>query len=305
MAEAFASVTSSPHAVDEYAYIPEFQELEPEECDSQTFEPRVSQKPVYAYAAKRDTEDQSKEKAISSTGSFRLKIGSHEVLAMVDSGAEMNMITPTLAESLWDYFAEDETGKKFQMCNVSGVVSHLKGRFNDIPVFIGGHCLHGTFFVGDEWNSHFNVILGQAFLQSHACEMSWEEGNHIHMWLYPTRNKNEDAIMVWLLKRKDLLIPAHVGVAEFYESNGPGSEDEDHGSPSHNQHTTPHPSYPSDEPEYYASDSSDQPRRRSSLSGSDYTSSSSMEAEGEYDWYNLNQPDTPEAHVSQIAPRKD
>jgi hypothetical protein len=30
-----------------------------------------------------------------------------------------------------------------------------------------------------------------------------------------------------------------------------------------------------------------------------------MEAEGKYDWYNLNQPDTPEAHVSQIAPRKD
>ena len=82
------------------------------------------------------------------------------------------------------------------MCNVSGVISNLKGHFNDVPVTIGGHCLHETFFIGEEWNSHFDAILGQSFLQSHTCDSSWEGGDYIDMRLFPDGNRKGDAITV-------------------------------------------------------------------------------------------------------------
>jgi hypothetical protein len=139
---------------------------------------------------------------------------------MVDSGAEINMITPALAEHLRDVYAEDENGKKFQIRNISGTISSLKGRFNNVPIDIGGYRLYETFFVGDEWNSHFQVVLGQAFLQNQACEMSWEENDYINMWFHPNGDKKEAPIRVRLMRRKGVEkkgAVASLAAAELFE----------------------------------------------------------------------------------------
>ena len=197
MADAFANFTPQ-NQEEECDYIPDF---DPQDQSWQVYNSTVEYEPNQVYAAKKEKEH-NKEKVASSTGSFILKVGDTEVRAMVDSGAEINMITPALAEHLRDVYAEDENGRKFQIRNISGTISSLKGRFNNVPVDIGGHRLYETFFVGDEWNSHFQVVLGQAFLQNQACEMSWEENDYINMWFHPNGDKNKAAIKIRLMRRK-------------------------------------------------------------------------------------------------------
>ncbi len=197
MADAFASF-SPQNQEDEYDYIPDF---DSEGQGWQVYNSTIEHEPNQVYAARKEKEH-NKEKVASSTGSFILKVGDTEVRAMVDSGAEINMITPALAEHLRDVYAEDENGKKFQIRNISGTVSSLKGRFNNVPIEIGGYRLYETFFVGDEWNSHFQVVLGQAFLQNQACEMSWEENDYINMWFHPKGDKKEAPVRVRLMRRK-------------------------------------------------------------------------------------------------------
>ena len=100
-----------------------------------------------------------------------------------------------------------------------------------------------------------------------------------------------------------------VGVAEVYEPDGSGAEEKEDPNPSNIQQTIPYPHPPQIEPEYYASDGLDQPLQRSSLSGLEdegYRGSSDIEEEEEVeDWYDVDQPSTPNAHVSQITPRGD
>jgi len=168
---------------------------------------------------------------ISSTGSFLVTIGDQEgIMAMVDSGAEMNMVTPQLAERLRDNFAEDESGKRYQMKNVSGVVAPLRGLFNNIPVAFGGHRFDSTFFIGEPWNSHFQAIIGQTFLQQFACELIWNNGgdpNRMTLKAYPRGDKSEDPIIVRLIKhnpKERHSTTASIGAAEYYPGDGTVSE---------------------------------------------------------------------------------
>ena len=117
---------------------------------------------------------------------------------MVDSGAEMNLVTPQLADILKRQFAVDETGKEFHMKNASGSVSQLHGRFNSIPVKLGGKRCDTTFFIGEAWNSGVHVILGQTFLRRYACSMIWdtqdgEERMFLH--LYPSGQRDKPPIV--------------------------------------------------------------------------------------------------------------
>ena len=180
-----------------------FEEInEEDDCSTYACGNSTQRPPDTSAAKNRSKGHPHKSDVISPTGSFIIKIGNHEVVAVVDSGAKMNMITPGLAEEFRNHFAEDETGKKYKMKNVSGVVSQLNGRFNDIPVGVGGHHLNTTFFVGDPWDSYFEAILGQTFLQSFACDLTWSDldCNHIHMRIHPTGSRHDDAISMWLVK---------------------------------------------------------------------------------------------------------
>jgi gag-polyprotein putative aspartyl protease len=216
MAEAFANV--SPHET-------RFEEIyEEDDCSAYACGNSAQRSPDTSTAKNRNKGHHYKNDVISPTGSFVIKIGNRDVVAMVDSGAEMNMITPGLAEEFRNHFAEDETGKKYKMKNVSGVVSQLNGRFNDIPVGVGGHHLNTTFFVGDPWDSYFEAILGQTFLQSFACDLTWSDTdcNHIHMRIHPTGSRHDDAISVRLVKhgtRDRKARAAHASVAQAYSSD--------------------------------------------------------------------------------------
>jgi len=175
-----------------------------------------------------------KTKMISSTGTFVVRIGHVDgIVAMVDSGAEMNMVTPPLAEELRNRYAEDDKGKQLRMKNVSGDISDLKGCFKDVPLWIGGAKINETFFEGQHWGSNFDVILGQTFLRNNACKMSWSGGSMI-MRVHPSGSQDGDSITVRLTEasRREREGPAIavdaaiiVGMAEIV-----GSTDWDSGS---------------------------------------------------------------------------
>ena len=143
--------------------------------------------PAAVYFAQDQSDYRGKRtKAISSTGTLMVRIGHVDgIVAMVDSGAEMNMVTPPLAEELRNRFAEDDQGKQLRMKNVSGDVTELKGCFKDIPLWIGGAKVKETFFEAQHWGSNFDVILGQTFLRNNACKMTWNDG-FMTMILHPS-----------------------------------------------------------------------------------------------------------------------
>ena len=66
-------------------------------------------------AAQLEERKKLKQKVISPTSSFQLHVGNHKVLAMVDSGAEMNMVMPELAEALCNIYPVNESVKKYLM----------------------------------------------------------------------------------------------------------------------------------------------------------------------------------------------
>jgi hypothetical protein len=171
-----------------------------------------------------------KTKAISSTGTFTVTIGHVEgIIAMVDSGAEMNMVTPRLAEELRNRYAEDDRGKRLRLKNVSGEINDLKGCFKDIPLKVGGAKINETFFEGQDWGSNFDIILGQTFLKNNACKVSWNEG-HMIMKIYPSGLQEGDSITVRLTEanpRKHKKSNATVNVAEVCHNSDWDSDSED------------------------------------------------------------------------------
>jgi len=170
---------------------------------------------------------------ISPTASFILRVGHIDgVVAMVDSGAEMNMITPRLAEELRNYYAEDDRGRDYKMKNVSGVVENLQGKFDRIPCAVGGASFEETFFVGGPWNSHFSAILGQTFLQNNACQLIWNHGGdnrHVIMKMHPNGDFNGNSITVRLVKDPHVRKrrPASIGVAQIHFSDLSEQSDEE------------------------------------------------------------------------------
>src|SRR3984885_14329439 len=209
------------------AYVEAFQDTNHQEVDPY-FEEDITVNASRAGAREDEPWDPNQrplppKKAVESTGSCKISIGGYEVTAMVDSGAEMNMVTPRLAERLRDEFAEDESGKRIRMKNVSGTITYLKGRFNDIPTVIGGMLLNETYFVGEAWNSHFEAILGQSFLSNNGCELRWdkEEPNYDILRLYPGGDKDRDPISVRLQKNTEHRMrgnAARVSVAEIFDT---------------------------------------------------------------------------------------
>jgi hypothetical protein len=84
-----------------------------------------------------------------------------------------------------------------------------------------------TFFVGEQWNSHFEAILSQRFLQDYTCDMSWndQDTRYINLSIYPTGNKQDDPITMRLTKRSEddqKTIAAHVQAAGVCLSDSEG-----------------------------------------------------------------------------------
>lgn len=205
----------------------EYTEMEEED---EFFTPFTTQ----AFIAQGDVERNRKgSPPISPTVSFSLQIGHLDgVVAMVDSGAEMNMVTPELAEELRNHYAEDEQGRQYRMKNVSGVVENLQGKFDRIPCAVGGATFEETFFVGGPWNSNFSAILGQTFLQNNACQLSWNhEGSnrHVIMRMQPNGDPDRGTINVRLNKdyQGRMRFPAQANMAQIEFHNPPDASDED------------------------------------------------------------------------------
>jgi hypothetical protein len=143
--------------------------------------------------------------AVSSAGCFSFELGNMgRVIALVDTGAEMNVVTRDIAHDLRQHFAEDNSGRDYRLRGVSGQIHNLHAKFNDVPCALGGFTLRQTFFESDDWKSHFQVILGQPFLRAYVADMSWkndEEKPYIEMTLYVDGYKEGRSTTVRLSKR--------------------------------------------------------------------------------------------------------
>lgn len=183
---------------------------EPERSDNEGYGVGLryeDQLPRTVYAASDEQEPSpNPETAVSPTGCFVLRLGNvGNMVAMIDSGAEINIITREIAQGLRQYFAEDNSGSKFRLRNVSGEIQSLYAKFNDVPCALGGFTLRQTFFESDDWNSHFKIILGQPFLRSYLAELSWdtEAGEpYTVMKLHPDGRKDGRSISVRLSTSK-------------------------------------------------------------------------------------------------------
>ena len=172
-----------------------------------------------AYSAHRERHVTIPESKLTApTGAVIIRIGDQEnIAAMIDSGAEMNLVTPELAAKLENRFAIDDAGKQYSMKNVSGDISRLDGCFNNIPVELGGKRWDATFFIGDSWFSEFHLILGQPFLRRYACSMNWStiDGvDRMSLRLYPEGQREKPPVTALMFDTnapKQRNMPALVG----------------------------------------------------------------------------------------------
>jgi hypothetical protein len=185
---------------------------------------------------------------IASTGTFPMAIGDvDDIRAVVDSGAGVGVVTPQLAAGLEITYAQDHSGKDFSLKNVSGRVDRLKGKFNNLPVIIGGLRFDETFFIGEDWNSHFDVILGQTFLRRYKCDLCWngntdERGNElITLHLFPNGDRDRRPLVVNL--ETQYIRPRHMakvqmGIAEAWRLTDSESQGESSSNPIYEQQTS-------------------------------------------------------------------
>jgi len=186
-----------------------------------------------AYAARREGHSSVPEDRLTApTGAVILKIGNQEgIAAMVDSGAEMNLVTPELAALIQRRFAVDEAGKAFRMKNASGSINNLRGCFINIPVELGGKRWDSSFFIGDSWDSEFHIILGQPFFRPYSGSINWEtiEGiERMFLHLYPGGQRTRPPIVAEMFetnaqRRKG--VTSLVGWAEFHDSSSDAPEE--------------------------------------------------------------------------------
>jgi hypothetical protein len=85
------------------------------------------------------------------------------------------------------------------MQDITGNWHRLHAKLKDVPCSLNVFTFKETFFESNDWNSHFQIILGQPFLSKYQAEMSWiteGEQTRIDMKLYTNRLKSGPSITV-------------------------------------------------------------------------------------------------------------
>jgi hypothetical protein len=208
-----------------------------------------------AYAARKVRHMAAHQRQLTApTGAIIINIGEEEgAPAMIDTGAEMNLVTPHLAKSLRKRYAVDELGKEFRMKNASGNINNLRGCFNSLPLEIGGKRCDTSFFIGDSWDSEFHIILGQPFLRRYSCGVNWvledEQVVRMFLHLYPNGLRDKPPIVAEMFETnalKDRGMTALVGWAGVYQPCDSAPDEHQ----SHDRFTEPDPSAPEFDPQY-------------------------------------------------------
>lgn len=97
---------------------------------------------------------QKKPLVFSPAGVFVVNIvGYGNVLAMLDTGAEISLIKDTLANKIRKRFPGNLMGKSTNVKNVLGSATLMQGHFNNLLLGIGGQIHEERLSIADDWHS--------------------------------------------------------------------------------------------------------------------------------------------------------
>ncbi|KAJ7265213.1 hypothetical protein C8J57DRAFT_1511776 [Mycena rebaudengoi] len=137
-----------------------------------------------------------------STGSLTVKIGEHELTAMIDSGSELNLTSRSVPARC--NIAVDFEGMKWALKGIHGGPEQLRGCATDVPLTIGGHVFSHHIFVSHQEIGHHDLILGQPFLQWFAARIDYERNGTVSLYLWKGGDRKVNpTIMVTITDPKD------------------------------------------------------------------------------------------------------
>ena len=97
------------------------------------------------------------------TGRFGGILAGHNVMFMIDTGSELNLISDNLFRQT--NLALDVDGAQWSLKGINCSAVPLVGCCRDVPLTCGGHRFDHHFFVSQEGTGKQDVILGQPWLQ--------------------------------------------------------------------------------------------------------------------------------------------
>jgi hypothetical protein len=116
------------------------------------------------------------------TGRFEGSMAGHNVIFMVDTGSELNL----MSEEFYRRTALplDHDGARWSLKGINGPAVPLVGCVRNSPVDIGGHAFNHHFFVSSEGAGKQEIILGQPWMLWYAADIAYSrsEGVQLHLW---------------------------------------------------------------------------------------------------------------------------
>lgn len=168
-----------------------------------------------------DSEDEHEPIVFKPSGVFEVEIPGIEgrKLVMVDTGAEISLVRDTLAEEIKEKYPVDLKGASTGMKNVSGKATWLKGRFNKLPLDIGGNTYRERLYIAQDWHSNYDIILGLLFMGNASCLLAYNTPKGDVMFAFPKGNLRKDPVLVNLRPSREITQQFEINMAQYVETS--------------------------------------------------------------------------------------
>ncbi|KIK50401.1 hypothetical protein GYMLUDRAFT_253008 [Collybiopsis luxurians FD-317 M1] len=135
-------------------------------------------------------------------GDVRLTINGTELLAMIDTGSELNVTGHHVPETA--QLPMDFDGMRWSLKGINGDFEQLQGCAIDAPMRIGGHDFSHHIFISRQSIGRHNIILGQPFLQEFLACIDYERGAHCKLYLWEAGDcRNRPTLMISITDPSD------------------------------------------------------------------------------------------------------
>jgi hypothetical protein len=134
------------------------------------------------------------------TGRFEGKLGDRQVVFMVDTGSELNLISDELYRQT--NLALDVDGARWSLKGINGGAVPLVGCCRDVPLTYRGHHFDHHFFISKEGTGKQDVILGQPWLQWYSVSLMYSRSGVVEMCIWKDGNRekgNQPTISIQLV----------------------------------------------------------------------------------------------------------
>ncbi|KAJ7238045.1 hypothetical protein B0H12DRAFT_1238016 [Mycena haematopus] len=117
-----------------------------------------------------------------STGTVTIQIGEVELIAMIDTGSELNLASRSVPKRC--HIPVDFEGMKWALKGIHGDPEQLRGCATDVAMKLGGHSFPHHLFISHQELGQHDIILGQPFLQWFAARLDYERKGGVNMYLW-------------------------------------------------------------------------------------------------------------------------